>query len=123
VSGRFEGHPSAGQACGRWAPRAFLACDLYDGVQQQIVSLLAKLRLARNQLHRHPRLAEATLAELRTEADGVGFVPADAAGSGLVGLRDRVEAVGGRLRVTSGQGEEPTVTARLPALGREVSRV
>jgi signal transduction histidine kinase len=42
--------------------------DLHDGVQQQIVALVAKLRLARNQLARDPREAEQTLDHLQAEA-------------------------------------------------------
>jgi signal transduction histidine kinase len=45
--------------------------------------------------------------------DGIGG--ADAAdGSGLRGLNDRVEALGGRLRVVSARGAGTTVTAELP---------
>jgi signal transduction histidine kinase len=35
-------------------------------------------------------------------------------GSGLIGLRDRVEAVSGRLDVASRAGVGTTVTARIP---------
>jgi signal transduction histidine kinase len=45
--------------------------------------------------------------------DGVGGAD-DALGSGLRGLADRVEALGGRLRVSSPQGSGTTVTAELP---------
>jgi signal transduction histidine kinase len=48
--------------------------------------------------------------------DGIGLPPA-AAGSGLAGLRDRVEALGGRLDLRSaaaGTGAGTVVTARLP---------
>jgi PAS domain S-box-containing protein len=45
--------------------------------------------------------------------DGAGGADA-AAGSGLRGLADRVEAVGGRLRVTSPPGRGTVVTAELP---------
>lgn len=45
--------------------------------------------------------------------EGSGFVPAQCErGSGLRGLRDRVEAVGGVLEVLSSQGVGTTVTAR-----------
>jgi signal transduction histidine kinase len=47
--------------------------------------------------------------------DGRGFDPAAVAvGSGLHGMRDRVEAVGGRLRVQSGPGEGTVVTGEVP---------
>ena len=45
--------------------------------------------------------------------DGVGGADADK-GSGLRGLSDRVEALGGRLRVSSEQGHGTTVRAELP---------
>ncbi len=42
--------------------------NIHDGVQQELVALLAKIRLARNQLARDPKLAERTLAELQEDA-------------------------------------------------------
>lgn len=45
--------------------------------------------------------------------DGAGGAD-EAGGSGLVGLRDRVEALGGTLALTSPPGEGTTVRARLP---------
>jgi signal transduction histidine kinase len=50
---------------------------------------------------------------------GVGFVPADVSGSGLTGLRDRVEAVGGTLRVLCRTGEGTRLIGELPARARE----
>jgi signal transduction histidine kinase len=45
--------------------------------------------------------------------DGVGGADAGG-GSGLRGLRDRVDAVGGRMQVTSPPGEGTRLCARLP---------
>jgi signal transduction histidine kinase len=45
--------------------------------------------------------------------DGRGFVAADG-GTGLRGLVDRVEVVGGSLTVASGDGRGTTLTARFP---------
>ncbi|TDE11214.1 GAF domain-containing sensor histidine kinase [Jiangella asiatica] len=42
--------------------------DLHDGAQQQIVALMAKVQLARNNLVRDPARAEAILTELQAEA-------------------------------------------------------
>jgi signal transduction histidine kinase len=42
--------------------------NIHDGVQQEIIASIAKIRLARNQLARDPQLAEATLAEAQAEA-------------------------------------------------------
>jgi signal transduction histidine kinase len=41
--------------------------DIHDGAQQQIVALLARLRLARNQVQRREREPELVLAELQDE--------------------------------------------------------
>jgi signal transduction histidine kinase len=49
--------------------------------------------------------------------DGRGFEPSAAAGSGLQNMRDRVEALGGRLEVRSGAGEGTTVEGWLPVGG------
>lgn len=48
--------------------RRRLERDIHDGVQQELVSLMTKLQLARNQLRRDPRLTDATLGELQAEA-------------------------------------------------------
>jgi signal transduction histidine kinase len=47
--------------------------------------------------------------------DGVGFDPARTSlGTGLLGIRDRVEALGGTLEITSRPGGGTNVTGRLP---------
>ena len=45
--------------------------------------------------------------------DGVGG--ANPRGSGLLGLKDRVEALGGRMDIASRDGEGTTLTAEFPA--------
>jgi len=55
--------------------------------------------------------------------DGIGFVPADATGSGLTGLRDRIEASGGTLAVLARPGAGAILRADLPARDREPSSV
>jgi signal transduction histidine kinase len=55
---------------------------------------------------------------LTVRDDGIGG--ADPEGHGLVGIADRVEALGGRLRVDSNHGKGTELTARLP-LRREPS--
>jgi len=53
------------------------------------------------------------VAQVSISDNGVGGAdPAN--GSGLRGLTDRVEALDGRLAVTSPQGEGTTVTAEFP---------
>jgi PAS domain S-box-containing protein len=57
---------------------------------------------------------------LRVSDDGVGFDPdhvqviGDIAHFGLIAMRERVEALGGRFRVTTAPGEGTVVEARLP---------
>jgi PAS domain S-box-containing protein len=53
-------------------------------------------------------------ARIRVADDGVGGAGADE-GSGLRGLADRVEALGGRLRLDSPRGEGTTVHAEIPS--------
>jgi signal transduction histidine kinase len=71
--------------------------------------------------------ANAGMAEVFVEAgrgvlslsvrdDGVGG--ADPGGSGLAGLRERAEALGGTLRLTSPPGRGTSVHVRLPAAAR-----
>jgi|GEM_PF-167392 len=48
--------------------RRRLERDLHDGVQQQLVGLLARLGLARNQLRRDPELAGSTLRDVSLDA-------------------------------------------------------
>ncbi len=51
---------------------------------------------------------------LQISDDGVGFVPADGAGSGLTGLADRIGAVGGQLHVQSRPEAGTRLEASLP---------
>jgi signal transduction histidine kinase len=50
------------------AGRRRLERDLHDGVQQELVGVLARLGLARNQLKRDPHLAETTLLDAQMDA-------------------------------------------------------
>jgi signal transduction histidine kinase len=54
-----------------------------------------------------------SMAGIEVADDGIGGAD-DAAGSGLRGLADRVEALQGRLRVVSPPGVGTTVMAELP---------
>jgi signal transduction histidine kinase len=67
--------------------------------------------------------AGASLVTVSVEADDVrvclsvadnGFGGANPCGSGLLGLKDRVEALGGRMDVTSRDGAGTTLTAEIP---------
>ncbi|MBK3566102.1 PAS domain S-box protein [Streptomyces sp. MBT62] len=57
--------------------------------------------------------AEDDVLEVTIADDGVGGAD-PGHGSGLIGLVDRVEAIGGKLRVDSPPGEGTTLTVRLP---------
>ncbi len=50
------------------AERRRLERDIHDGVQQHVVALMAKLQLARNQVHRRSALSTETLDEVREDA-------------------------------------------------------
>ncbi|MEI5101944.1 sensor histidine kinase [Streptomyces sp. PmtG] len=54
--------------------------------------------------------------------DGGGFPTATTHGSGLTGMRDRTEAVGGELTITSRAGTGTVIRARLPERVREETR-
>jgi signal transduction histidine kinase len=59
------------------------------------------------------------LATVRVHDDGQGFDPSEASdGFGLVGMRERVELLGGSLEIDAARGAGTTVTARLPARRR-----
>jgi signal transduction histidine kinase len=79
--------------------------DLHDGIQQDLVVLIAKARLARNQLDRDPVLAAATLAELQGSAQHAladlrslasGIHPAILSSRGLV---EAIDAMAARMPV------------------------
>jgi signal transduction histidine kinase len=56
---------------------------------------------------------------VRVQDDGQGFDPSERAeGFGLLGMRERVELLGGRLEIDSAPGAGTTLTARLPTRRR-----
>jgi signal transduction histidine kinase len=69
------------------------------------------------------RIESAERLHVAVEDDGVGFDAAGPDGSGLAGLRDRIEALGGSFRVTSRPGSGTRLVAELPAIVREASGV
>jgi signal transduction histidine kinase len=58
--------------------------------------------------------ADAARVRLTVADDGIGGAD-PRRGSGLIGLKDRVEALGGRLHVTTRDGQGTTVAAEIPA--------
>src|SRR5262245_9382279 len=80
---------------------------------------------ALNNLAKYARATSATISLSQTDGiltfavddDGVGFVPASATdGTGLQGMADRLDAIGGSLEVRSSPGEGTTVLGRVPVV-------
>lgn len=89
------------------ASRRRIERDLHDGVQQRLVSLQLDLRTAESMTVDRP-------AELVEQLAHIGKGLDDAFEDlGLIGLTDRVEAIGGRLTVRSPPGRGTTPIARL----------
>jgi signal transduction histidine kinase len=85
--------------------RRRLERDLHDGVQQEVVALIAKLRLARIQIQRDPTRVDSTLQEAQGEAGQMltdlrelarGIHPAVLGSRGLV---EAIEAVAARMPI------------------------
>jgi signal transduction histidine kinase len=77
--------------------------------------------------HAHAALAEVRVldvdgcAVVEVTDDGVGGANPDG-GSGLGGLRDRVEALNGKLTIESRDGEGTSMRAELPVSARRTAR-
>jgi signal transduction histidine kinase len=63
---------------------------------------------------------EDSIVELAIRDDGVGGAD-PAGGSGLIGLRDRVEALGGTMEIASSAGQGTSLLARIPSDGIDAS--
>ena len=81
----------------------FVVCEALTNVAKYARASQARVSVERND----------GLAEVEVVDDGIGGADASE-GSGLRGLADRVEALGGRLVVTSPPGEGTAVRAQLP---------
>ncbi|HEY0361663.1 MAG TPA: GAF domain-containing protein [Solirubrobacteraceae bacterium] len=81
----------------------FVVCEALTNVAKYANASAARVRVERSDGH----------ATVEVVDDGVGGAD-ERGGSGLRGLADRVEALGGRLVVTSPVGEGTAVRARLP---------
>jgi signal transduction histidine kinase len=81
----------------------FVVCEALTNVAKYAQASEARVRVERSDGH----------AQVEVVDDGVGGADASG-GSGLRGLADRVEALGGRLEVTSPAGEGTAVRAELP---------
>ena len=120
----------AKSACNR---AALATCEVTSELEGRLDPVVetALFRVAQQALANVVEHASATHAEvaidctgkgvrLRVSDDGRGFDPdhvqviADIAHFGLIAMRERVEALGGRFRVTTGPGRGTVVEARLP---------
>jgi signal transduction histidine kinase len=84
----------------------FIACEALANVLKHAGASRATVRIA----------ADNGTLTIRVTDDGGGFDPSTAVRSGLRGLQDRVDALGGRLEVTSSHSGT-TLSASLPAHG------
>ena len=125
---------AAGMAAELASARLLLACDgvsldyVYDersgtgaALPPRVETVLAlTVREAVTNIQRHARArrarvglaSEAGAVVLRIEDDGRGG--ASRPGNGLAGMRERIESLGGELRVESGSGRGTRIEARLP---------
>jgi len=100
----------AGEVAERLAPE--LEATVYRVVQEALTNVAkhSQAKQARVEV-----VEEAGEVRVQISDDGVGFDPeARAEGVGLVGMRERVTLIGGRLELESGSGKT-VVRARLPA--------
>jgi signal transduction histidine kinase len=87
----------------------FCTLEALNNIAKYARATTASIRLRRDDGHLRVEIAD----------DGVGFDPAAARdGTGLRGMADRLDAVGGRLDVRSAPGDGTTITA-IVALGRD----
>jgi len=82
----------------------FLACEGLANTLKYASAHNATIRLASTPTSVHIEVAD----------DGHGFDPASVTPSGLRGLADRIEAVGGSLHIISRPGEGTRLSAELP---------
>jgi signal transduction histidine kinase len=98
---RNRRYPEAVEAAGY-----FIACEALANVMKHASASRATVKIA----------ADNGTLTIKVTDNGLGFDPTTAVRSGLRGLQDRVDALGGRLEVTSSH-EGTTLSASLPAHG------
>ena len=105
---------------GDGGPADHLAPDIEGAIYRLVQEALTNIAKHANTDEAHVRIGGAD-GEVKIEVwdDGVGFNPGEATrGFGLVGMRERVELVGGTLTVESRPGGGTRVAATLPARRR-----
>ena len=113
----------------RWGISVVVEGDLAEPLQPHVEWAVYRLvQEALNNVTRHARATHVTirfatdpsLVRCTIEDDGVGFDPAavpqtsDRPGMGLRGVRDRIEALGGALELTSRPGQGTTLLITIP---------
>lgn len=97
--------PSSGADAGAEAAAYFVTAEAVTNAQKHAQANAITIRVTRSSRALHVEIAD----------DGIGG--AEPHGSGLQGLRDRVEAVGGTLDVTTSSAQGTRVRARIPVAG------
>lgn len=93
------------------------AIDVEESAYFLVSEALTNVLKHANATHATIRLTPAAGAlVVEITDDGIGIPHDHRAGSGLIGLQDRIDAIGGTLEVTGGPGAGTTVRAQLPAL-------
>ena len=125
----------------RLKPHGIVMDFQYDGVERRLPSVMetALFRIAQEALTNVVRHADASrvsvslqmkdsLVVLSVEDDGKGFdmsatgtEVAEGSGMGLQGIRERVNILGGELRIQSGPGEGTHITVCIPLSQEEVN--
>ena len=105
-------------ASSEWLPLA-IQQELYHIAQEALNNSLKHAGA------RHVRVCldlDGEQVRLEIADDGVGFAPEEIAGCGglgLPGMRERVQRLGGRLRIDSAPGQGTRITVEVPRGGTE----
>jgi signal transduction histidine kinase len=120
------------EALAQSVPRPAIHLDISPGVRVSPAQAHALIRCAQEAVTNAVRHSEASnlWLQVTSDGDGVRLVARDdgrvrpaasAPGSGLVGMRERVECLGGRLAVRTGADSGFTVDAWLPSRTRQAA--
>lgn len=103
-------------------PISYQAAELPELDDIVAVSCYRFVQEALNNVTRHARANQATVTlsrnathlTLEVADDGIGFEPENASGLGLLGMRERIESIGGELTINSAPGAGCHLVARVP---------
>jgi signal transduction histidine kinase len=85
-------------------------------VQEALTNCVKHARVSSASVKLHGRRDE---VEVEIRDRGLGFVPGHARGTGLLGMRERVEELNGKFEVESSPGKGTLIRAKLPAVRKE----